>query len=66
MKYNIDIERYIGNKFPIIKEIKSIIKNTEDKNKIKDFKILLFFLYISYTLFFIPIIVFCIIVMSQD
>ena len=38
--YNVDIERHPGNKFPKIKEIKSIIRNTKDKNIRKDFRLL--------------------------
>jgi hypothetical protein len=57
-RYNLSIERYPGNKFPRISKIKVIIKNTNDRNTKKDFKTLLLLLYLSYTLFFMPIIIY--------
>jgi Ca2+/Na+ antiporter len=57
-KYNIAIERHPNNKFPRIKNIKLVIKNINDTNAKRDFKLVLLFLYLGYTLFFIPIIIY--------
>jgi hypothetical protein len=61
IKHKIAVERYPNNKFPIIRNIKLIIRNTTDKNVKKDFKLILSFLYIAYTLFYIPIIIYFIV-----
>lgn len=60
--YNMDVKRYAYSKFPDIKTIKTIIKSTDNKDVRRDFKLQLIFLYLAYTMFFVPIIVYFILV----
>jgi hypothetical protein len=60
-KYNITIERHSNAKFPVLKRVRSTIKTTNDKNLKKDLKLMLFSLYVSYTLVFVPIIIYFVI-----
>jgi len=58
IKHNIAVERHPNNKFPKIKNIRKLIRNTNDKDVKRDFKLVLLFLYLGYSLFFIPIIIY--------
>lgn len=56
--YGIIVDKYIGLKFPEIKKVKSIIRNTNDIRKKRDYRLLLIYLYLGYGFFFIPFIVY--------
>lgn len=58
IKHNIAVERQPNNKFPKIKYIRKLIRNTNDKDVKRDFKLVLLFLYLGYLLFFVPIMIY--------
>lgn len=58
IKHNLAVERYPGNQFPKIKIIRELIRNTNGKIIKRDFKLVLLFLYLAYSLFSIPFIIY--------
>lgn len=56
--YGISVEKYPYSEFPNLKKIKSIIKNSIDKDLKKDFKLQLLYLYLAYAMIFIPVIIY--------
>jgi hypothetical protein len=65
VKYKMYTVSYEVNKIPRLKVIKLIIKSSNDKIKIKDFRYMLLLIYLSYILFFLPLIIFFVLGMLQ-
>lgn len=57
-KYDLVIERYVGNKFPMIKELKRTLHDSSNRKIIKEIKMSLFCLYFSRVYFAVPVLIF--------